>query len=177
MSTYNSPLRIISHIATTCPCRQTARKMPETENCANIFFLASGPAFFHLSTQMGKSDGSGDTSDCVTRSSQSLSLACLADQSRLVPVSFMNLSTSIGLIHRGDNDCRKSARGFPARKSESTNLSELFPSMATIIEYFNGGSSFVLYMHGGHAAVFSVVKGDLLSARSTRSSTAEIISK
>ena len=43
--TYNSPLQIISHMARTCPCQQTARKIPATAKRANIFLQASGPAF------------------------------------------------------------------------------------------------------------------------------------
>ena len=51
-TTYNSPLRIMSHMTRTCPWRQTAKKIPAIANRANIFFRASGPAFFHRSTQV-----------------------------------------------------------------------------------------------------------------------------
>ena len=51
-TTYNSPLRIMSHMTRTCPWRQTAKNIPEIANRANIFFRASGPAFFHRSTQV-----------------------------------------------------------------------------------------------------------------------------
>ena len=52
--TYNSPLRIMSHMTSTCPWRQTAKNIPAIANRANIFFRASGPAFFHRSTQVSR---------------------------------------------------------------------------------------------------------------------------
>src|SRR6266576_7079572 len=143
----------MSHIDNIWPCRHTARKIPETENNANIFFLASGPAFFHLSIQTGKSERG--SSDSVTAFNQSSSASSSpAGRLAFVTPSSINLSTSTVLIHRGDDDCRLSARGCPARIDASTSLSELFPSMAAIIEYINEGSSFTLYMHGGHVAIF-----------------------
>ena len=41
----------MSQMASRCPCRQIEMKMPVTANKANIFFRASGPAFFHLFTE------------------------------------------------------------------------------------------------------------------------------
>ena len=54
--TYNSPLRIMSHMTKTWPCWQTDKKMPAVANRANIFLHTSGPAFhhWHLSTQVFK---------------------------------------------------------------------------------------------------------------------------
>jgi len=51
-NTHNSPLRIISQTTRTCPCLQTARKIPAIANRANIFLRASGPVFHQRSTQV-----------------------------------------------------------------------------------------------------------------------------
>ena len=48
---HNSPLQIMSHMTRTCPWQQTAKNIPAIANRAYIFFWASGPAFFHRSTQ------------------------------------------------------------------------------------------------------------------------------
>lgn len=42
----------MSQMTRTCPWRQTAKKIPEMAKRANIFFLASGPAFLHRSTHV-----------------------------------------------------------------------------------------------------------------------------
>ena len=121
----------------TCPWRQTARKMPEVKNNPSIFFCASGPAFFHLSTQIGKlgiNELPGSEIICNQSSSSTF-------DAKVVAAPSCNLSTSTGVIHLGDSDVRSSVRGFPVRKDESIYFNELLPSIAANIENFKLGSS------------------------------------
>ena len=99
--TYSSPLRIISQIASTCPCLQTARKMPATAKSANIFFLASGPAFRQHSTHVLTHCASSSIS--VTFSHATFSPSRSASGSVSMIGSVASVASWTGFTGRGAN--------------------------------------------------------------------------
>ena len=49
--THNSPLRTMSIIHSSNPCRQAHAKTPDSSNAAHILFLSSSAAAFQFLTQ------------------------------------------------------------------------------------------------------------------------------